>query len=53
MGRERGLVELRATVLSENSRMRRLLTSLGGRVRATGDHSVIEVRLPLVGVAVG
>ena len=48
MGRERGLVELRASVLSENARMRRLLASLGGRVRATNDHAVDEIRLPLV-----
>jgi len=49
MGRERGLVELRATVLGENARMRRLLTSLGGRVRRTEDQTVIDIRLPLAG----
>jgi RimJ/RimL family protein N-acetyltransferase/predicted amino acid-binding ACT domain protein len=53
MGRERGLVELRATVLSENARMRRLLGSLGGRIRRTEDHAVIEVRLPMASVPVG
>ncbi|MGI8332077.1 GNAT family N-acetyltransferase [Actinomadura scrupuli] len=45
LARERGLVELRATLLSENARMRRLLTSYGGRVRRTGDPGVIEVKL--------
>ncbi|MCW2940302.1 MAG: GCN5-related N-acetyltransferase, partial [Actinomycetia bacterium] len=49
LGRERGLVELRATVLSENGRMRRLLTSFGGRVLRTEDPGVIEVKIRLDG----
>lgn len=49
MAGERGLVELRATVLGENTRMRRLLTSLGGRIHPGGDPRTIEVRLRLVG----
>jgi GNAT superfamily N-acetyltransferase/predicted amino acid-binding ACT domain protein len=49
LGRDRGLVELRATVLSENVRMRRLLTTFGGRVRRTEDPGVIEVKLRLDG----
>lgn len=49
IGRERGMVELRATVLSENARMRRLLTSLGARVRRTEEHGILEARLALGG----
>ncbi|HEX2315483.1 MAG TPA: GNAT family N-acetyltransferase [Thermomonospora sp.] len=49
LGRDRGLVELRAAVLADNTRMRRLLTSVGGRVRRTEDASVLEVRLRLDG----
>ncbi|MFC5184597.1 GNAT family N-acetyltransferase [Actinomadura harenae] len=49
LGRERGLVELRATALAENTRMRRLLVSLGGRTRRTGEPGVVEVRLRLDG----
>ncbi|QKG19598.1 GNAT family N-acetyltransferase [Actinomadura verrucosospora] len=45
LARERGLVELRATALSENVRMRRLLTSLGGRTRRTDEPSIVEIRL--------
>ncbi|MBW8483228.1 GNAT family N-acetyltransferase [Actinomadura parmotrematis] len=52
IGRERGLVELRATAFSENARMRRLLTSLGGRTRRTEEPGVVEVRLRLDGRAV-
>ncbi|XRQ15676.1 GNAT family N-acetyltransferase [Actinomadura welshii] len=48
-GRDRGVVELRALALSENARMRRLLTSLGGRTRRTADPAVVEVRLRLDG----
>jgi GNAT superfamily N-acetyltransferase/predicted amino acid-binding ACT domain protein len=47
MAREQGLVELRAAVLSENVRMRELLTSFGGRVRASGEPGVVEIRLRL------
>src|SRR5690606_32206111 len=49
LGRDRGLVELRALALSENTRMRRLLTSLGGQPRRTADPAVVEVRLRLDG----
>ncbi|MFC9976494.1 GNAT family N-acetyltransferase [Spirillospora sp. NPDC127200] len=49
VGRDRGLVELRATMLGDNARMRRLLVSLGGRVRSGGDPGVLEVRLRLDG----
>jgi RimJ/RimL family protein N-acetyltransferase len=49
LGRERGLVELRAIVLSENIRMQRLLTAFGGRVRRTEDPETIEVKLRLDG----
>lgn len=49
LGRERGLVELRATTLAENTRMRRLLVSLGGRTRRTGEPGVVEIRLRLDG----
>ena len=45
--RERGVVELRATVLADNARMRRLLTSLGGRVRRTDEPGTLEIRLRL------
>ncbi|MFI0356485.1 GNAT family N-acetyltransferase [Actinomadura sp. 9N407] len=49
VGRERGLVELRASALSENVPMRRLFTSLGGRTRRTEEPGIIEVRLRLDG----
>ncbi|MGI5169289.1 GNAT family N-acetyltransferase [Spirillospora sp. CA-253888] len=45
VARDRGLVELRATMLGDNARMRRLLVSLGGRVRPGTDPGVLEVRL--------
>ncbi|WP_433472037.1 GNAT family N-acetyltransferase [Spirillospora sp. CA-142024] len=53
LARDRGLVELRATALSENARMRRLLTSFGGRTLRTGDASVVEIRLRLDGRPAG
>ncbi|GAA4067339.1 GNAT family N-acetyltransferase [Actinomadura miaoliensis] len=49
LGRERGLVELRAATLSENRRMLRLLVSLGGRAQRTDEPGVAEVRLRLDG----
>ncbi|MGC4953401.1 GNAT family N-acetyltransferase [Actinomadura citrea] len=49
LARDRGLVEVRATALSENARMRRLLTSLGGRTRRTEDTAIVEIRLRLDG----
>ncbi|TDB96847.1 GNAT family N-acetyltransferase [Actinomadura sp. 7K534] len=53
LGRDRGVVELRALALSENTRMRRLLTSLGGRTRRTADPTVVEIRLRLDGRPAG
>ncbi|MEO3827580.1 GNAT family N-acetyltransferase [Actinomadura sp. B10D3] len=53
LARDRGLVEVRATALSENARMRRLLTSLGGRTRRTEDTEVVEIRLRLDGRPAG
>ncbi|MGI5200909.1 GNAT family N-acetyltransferase [Spirillospora sp. CA-108201] len=53
LARDRGLVEVRATALSENARMRRLLTSLGGRTRRTGDTAIVEIRLRLDGRPAG
>ncbi|WP_131759952.1 GNAT family N-acetyltransferase, partial [Actinomadura fibrosa] len=50
-GRDRGLVELRASALSENARMRRLLVSLGGRTRRTDEDGIVEIRLRLDGRA--
>ncbi|MEO3788131.1 GNAT family N-acetyltransferase [Actinocorallia sp. B10E7] len=47
LGRREGLRELRASVLSENARMRRLLTSLGGRAGRTEDPSVLEIVIAL------
>jgi RimJ/RimL family protein N-acetyltransferase len=44
---EHGLAELRATVLSENKAMRRLLVGLGGRMRPGADPGVVEARIPL------
>ncbi|WP_119730704.1 GNAT family N-acetyltransferase [Thermomonospora amylolytica] len=51
LGRDRGLVELRATVLADNARMRRLLTKAGGRVRYAGDPAVVELRVRVDGRA--
>lgn len=45
LGRAEGLAELRASVFSENARMRRLLTSLGGRTTRTEDPAVLEIVL--------
>jgi GNAT superfamily N-acetyltransferase/predicted amino acid-binding ACT domain protein len=49
MARERGIVEMRALVPTENTRMRELLTSLGGQIRRTGAASAVEIRIPLDG----
>ncbi|TNY37357.1 GNAT family N-acetyltransferase [Thermomonospora catenispora] len=51
LGRDRGLVELRATVLADNVRMRRLLTTAGARVRSGADPAVVELRIRLDGRA--
>jgi RimJ/RimL family protein N-acetyltransferase/predicted amino acid-binding ACT domain protein len=53
LGRDRGLVELRATAFSENARIRRLLTSLGGRTIRTDEPGIVEVRLRLDGRSAG
>jgi RimJ/RimL family protein N-acetyltransferase len=53
LARDRGLVEVRAIALSENARMRRLLTSFGGRTRRTEDTAVVEIRLRLDGHPAG
>ena len=47
LGRAEGFAELRASVLSENARMRRLLTSLGGRTGRTEDPAVLELVIGL------
>lgn len=47
LGRAEGLRELGASVLSENARMRRLLTSLGGRTARTEDPAVLEIVIAL------
>lgn len=47
LGRAQGLLELRASVLSENARMRKLLISLGGRTRRTEDPAVLEIVIDL------
>ncbi|WP_243773427.1 GNAT family N-acetyltransferase [Actinomadura barringtoniae] len=53
LGRDRGLVELRATAFSENARIRRLLTSLGGRTIRTEEPGIVEVKLRLDGRSAG
>lgn len=53
LGRDRGVVELRATALTENTRMRRLFASLGGRTLPSGDPAVVEVRLRMDGRPAG
>ncbi|MFB4309919.1 GNAT family N-acetyltransferase [Actinomadura sp. GTD37] len=53
LARDRGLVEVRATVLSDNVRMRRLLGSFGGRTRRTEDTAVLEIRLRPAGRPAG
>jgi len=53
LGRDRGLVELRATAFSENARIRRLLTSLGGRTIRTEEPGIVEVKLRMDGRSAG
>ncbi|WP_460367040.1 GNAT family N-acetyltransferase [Actinocorallia lasiicapitis] len=43
LGNAEGLTELTASVLSENIRMRSLLTSLGGTTRRSEDPAVLEI----------
>ncbi|WP_326641153.1 GNAT family N-acetyltransferase [Nonomuraea fuscirosea] len=45
--RERAMAEVRASIMAQNERMRRLMISLGAALRYTGDPGVIEARLPL------
>ncbi|MDF5753697.1 GNAT family N-acetyltransferase [Spongiactinospora sp. TRM90649] len=45
--RDLGFAELRATLLSDNVRMRRLLVSMGATLSYTEDPGVVEGRLPL------
>jgi RimJ/RimL family protein N-acetyltransferase len=45
--RDLGFAEVRASLLSDNVRMRRLLVSLGATVGYTDDPGVMEARLPL------
>lgn len=52
IGFARGLTELRASVFSDNSRMRRLLTSLGGRTSRSEDPAVVEMTITPLPVAV-
>ncbi|MDX6744957.1 GNAT family N-acetyltransferase [Actinocorallia sp. A-T 12471] len=46
-GTAEGLAELRASVFSENAKMRKLLTSMGGLTRRTDDPAVLEIVLCL------
>ncbi|WP_345574319.1 GNAT family N-acetyltransferase [Nonomuraea rosea] len=45
--RDLGYAEVRATMLSDNARMRRLLVSLGATLGYTEDPGVVEARLPV------
>jgi RimJ/RimL family protein N-acetyltransferase len=45
--RELGYAEVKATMLADNTRMRRLLVSLGAALGHTDDPGVIEARLPV------
>ncbi|MFI7442434.1 GNAT family N-acetyltransferase [Nonomuraea indica] len=45
--RDLGYAEVRATMLSDNARMRRLLVSLGATLVYTDDPGVVEGRLPV------
>ncbi|MFC5834953.1 GNAT family N-acetyltransferase [Nonomuraea insulae] len=45
--RDLGYAEVRATMLSDNARMRRLLISLGATLAYTEDPGVVEARLPV------
>ena len=49
--RDLGYAEVRATMLSDNVRMRRLLVSLGATLGYTEDPGVVEARLPVGAVA--
>ncbi|MEO3861281.1 GNAT family N-acetyltransferase [Acrocarpospora sp. B8E8] len=45
--RDLGFAEVRATLLSDNTRMRRLLLSLGATLNYTEDPGVLEARIPV------
>ncbi|MFG1619287.1 GNAT family N-acetyltransferase [Nonomuraea wenchangensis] len=49
--RDLGYAEVRATMLSDNARMRRLLVSLGATLGYTDDPGVVEARLPVGAMA--
>ncbi|MCA2222304.1 GNAT family N-acetyltransferase [Nonomuraea aurantiaca] len=49
--RDLGYAEVRATMLSDNVRMRRLLLSLGATLGYTEDPGVMEARLPVCAMA--
>jgi RimJ/RimL family protein N-acetyltransferase len=49
--RDLGYAEVRATMLSDNTRMRRLLISLGATLGYTEDPGVVEARLPVGALA--
>ncbi|MEU6713273.1 GNAT family N-acetyltransferase [Nonomuraea sp. NPDC046802] len=49
--RDLGYAEVRATLLSDNARMRRLLISLGATLGYTEDPGVVEARLPVGAMA--
>jgi RimJ/RimL family protein N-acetyltransferase len=49
--RDRGYAEVKATMLSDNVRMRRLMIALGATLGYTEDPGVMEARLPVGAVA--
>ncbi|MEQ4717283.1 GNAT family N-acetyltransferase [Nonomuraea sp. B19D2] len=49
--RDLGYAEVRATLLSDNARMRRMLISLGATLGYTEDPGVMEARLPVGAMA--
>jgi RimJ/RimL family protein N-acetyltransferase len=51
VARDLGCAEIRATLLSDNPRMRRLLLSLGATLAYTEDPGVMEARLPVATMA--
>ncbi|NUT44740.1 MAG: GNAT family N-acetyltransferase [Thermoactinospora sp.] len=51
IARDHGYAEVRATMLSDNARMRSLLVRLGATLAYTEDPGVVEAHLPVAGVA--
>ncbi|WP_049564193.1 GNAT family N-acetyltransferase [Nonomuraea sp. SBT364] len=49
--RDLGYAEVRATMLSDNARMRRLMTTLGATLSCTEDPGVVEARRPVGALA--